>query len=354
MFIWAGGAPTALVRCPGAVLNYGVFQSNTSTAAGQHNAPGTPDVSVVIVSWNVRDLLVRCLQAVFEQAVEGVPAIEVIVVDNASTDHSAQAASDVGATVIANGENVGYGRANNVGLRAARGRYLLVLNPDTVPCPGSIASMLAFAERNPRAGIVAPRLLNPDGSVQRSAFRFPTLLMAALDLFPAPLWLPGRLRDRLATSRLNGRYPHEPQRRRPFRCDHPLGAAMLISREAYERCGGFDPKIFMYSEEIDLAMRYSEAGYTCWQVPMSEVVHLGGQSTRQMPDSMFIELWRSRLYLYEKHRSLLALLALRALLAAAMICRMASTALGLRRGDSPETERAVLRLALGKADARLC
>lgn len=339
------------------MLNYGVFQSNTSTAAGQHDEPGAPDGSIVIVSWNVRDLLARCLRAVLEQARAGTPTVEVIVVDNASTDGSALTAADLGVRVIANDENLGYGRANNVGFAAARGRYIMVLNPDTVPCPGSIGTLLAFAERNPRAGIVAPRLLNPDGTVQRSAFRFPTLPMAALDLLPPPAWLPGRLRARLAASRLNGRYPDEPQRRRPFRCDHPLGAAMLLRRDALERCGGFDPGLFMYSEEIDLAMRFKAAGYSCWQVPTAEVVHLGGQSTRQLPGKMFVELWRSRLYLYDKHRPRAEQIALRGMLAAAMLWRIAVARLRTRLSesdasgqDATSVARAVLRLALGRAD----
>jgi N-acetylglucosaminyl-diphospho-decaprenol L-rhamnosyltransferase len=327
-----------------------VFQSNTSTRAGQLDASAVPDVSVVIVSWNVRDLLVRCLEAVQGHARESVPSLQVIVVDNASTDGSPVAAAGLGASVISTGENLGYGRANNLGFEAANGRYVLVLNPDTVPCAASIASLYSFAERQPRAGIVAPRLLNPDGSVQRSAFRFPTLAMAALDLFPPPSWLPGRVRLWLMNSRLNGRYVNEPLSDRPFRCDHPLGAAMLVRREAIERCGGFDAGIFMYSEEIDLAMRFRERGYSCWQIPAAKIVHLGGQSTSQMPGKMFVELWRSRLYLYRKHYTWFSQLGLRALLALAMMSRVALSAVKRRRSDASDAERAVLRLAVGKSD----
>jgi hypothetical protein len=333
------------------------MQSETSPQIGQRERTGTPDVSVIVVSWNVRDLLVDCLRAVLEQAHAGTPKIEIIVVDNASSDGSAQVAAGLGVRVLANETNLGYGRANNLGFAAASGRHLLVLNPDAVPCPGSLRALYSFAERHPRAGIVAPRLLNPDGTVQRSAFRFPTLPMATLDLFPPPSWLPGRLRSWLANSRINGRYPDEPQRTRPFRIDHPLGAAMLLRREALEACGGFDPAIFMYSEEIDLAMRIEKTGYSCWQVPSAKVVHLGGQSTAKVPGRMFVELWRSRLYLYEKHRPRVSLLALRALLATAMLThigagwlRMQSRATDAAEVARVDAARRVLRLALGRED----
>ncbi|HET9495723.1 MAG TPA: glycosyltransferase family 2 protein, partial [Chloroflexia bacterium] len=281
---------------------------------------------------------------------EGLATVEVLVVDNGSADGSAGAARRLGVTVLSAGKNLGYGSANNLGFEAARGRYYLVLNPDTIPCSGAIDTLVRFAERNPKAGIVAPRLLNPDGSVQRSAFRFPTLAMTFLDLFPPPSWLPGRMRLWIANSRLNGRYRDEPHRNRPFRCDHPLGAAMLVRREAVERCGGFDPGIFMYSEEIDLSLRFSRGGYSCWQVPAAEVVHLGGQSTAQMPARMFVELWRSRLYLYGKHRSPVAQLALRGLVTAAMLARIAVARIKRGRTDEMRAERQVLRLALGKVD----
>jgi GT2 family glycosyltransferase len=202
--------------------------------------------------------------------VHGDLATEVIVVDNASTDGSVEAARRYsGVRVIECRSNLGYGRANNIGFRAARGGHLLVLNPDALLQTGSLTTLVNFLKARPGAGIIAPRLLNPDGSSQEAAFRFPTLLMAMLDLFPPPSVLPGRARHWLLHSKLNGRYPHEARACRPFPIDHPLGACMLINRAAYEQLGGFDEKMFMYSEEIDLAMRYRKAGWECWQVPVS-------------------------------------------------------------------------------------
>jgi GT2 family glycosyltransferase len=330
-----------------------VSQSNISPDALQDEQP---DLSVIIVSWNVRDLLARCLDALRSDSVRGDLSLEIIVVDNASYDGSADSASGVpGVRVIQAGSNLGYGRANNMGFEAARGRHLLVLNPDTVPQPGSLPALFAFVESHPAAGIASPRLLNPGGSVQEAAFRFPTLAMAWLDLFPLPPVIPGRLRLKVLLSRLNGRYPVEQRASEPFPIDHPLGACMLINRAAYEQLGGFDPALHMYSEEIDLAMRYARAGWECWQVPAARVVHLGGQSTRQAPDRMYVELWRSRLYFYSRYRPLAARIALRAMLASAQLLDVTRTLWAVARGriGRPEARRrwrragAVLRLIAG-------
>jgi hypothetical protein len=264
----------------------------------------------------------QCLRSIQDPAVKENLLLELIVVDNASMDGSADAAKalgGVGVKVMPLRRNLGYGRANNLGLREAAGRYILILNADTILLPGCLGLLKEFAEREPQAGIVSPRLLNEDGTIQRSAFRFPTLVMAAIDLFPLPSWLPGRVRLWVEGSVANGRYLIEQIANEPYKIDHPLGACMLLRREAYLERGGFDPEIFMYSEEIDLALRYAKAGWECWQVPQAHVVHLGGRSTGQAPVAMQRELWRSRLYLYRKHRSRLATLALASLLLVAQV-----------------------------------
>jgi N-acetylglucosaminyl-diphospho-decaprenol L-rhamnosyltransferase len=315
-----------------------VIQSNISDSTLQ--APtDSPDLSIIIVSWNVAPLLAQCLSAIVAGGAAGRLNAEIIVVDNASSDGSGDvAATFPGARVIRCKSNLGYGRANNIGFRLARGEHLLVLNPDTVPCAGSIERLVAFQRSHPRGGIVSPRLLNGDGSVQTAAFRFPTLLMAAIDLFPMPELVPGRLRHRLSNSHLNGRYPDEGKRTRPFQIDHPLGACMLLSRRAYEEVGGFDQAIFMYAEEIDLAMRYKASGWECWQVPVAEVIHLGGQSTSQAPDAMQVRLWKSRLYLYRKHYPPAARLGVALLLLTAQVKDAAATVIQLALGRITRAE----------------
>jgi len=186
-----------------------VSQSITSTLPFQEMEE-RPDLSVVIVSWNVRDLLARCLQALLSDQVRGDLKLEVIVVDNASTDGTVDALRRFeGIRVVEARENLGYGRGNNLGFCAARGRRWLVLNPDTIPLPGSLDALVRFADTHPRAGLVSPRLQNADGTVQPAAFKFPTLPMAALDLFQPPTLIPGRIRRRIMSSRLNGRYPKD-------------------------------------------------------------------------------------------------------------------------------------------------
>lgn len=310
-----------------------------------------PILSVIIVSWNVRDDLVRCIDALCSEQVKGDLSLEIIVVDNASSDGTQDALSSYPIVLLTNPKNVGYGRANNMGFQLSHGRHLLVLNPDTIPQPGSLVALVDFLESHPLAGIVSPRLLNPDGSVQAAAFAFPTVAMALLDLFPLPALVPGRIRRKLQSSRLNGRYPDEQIAQHPFRIDHPLGACLLIRREAHEQCGGFDERIFMYSEEIDLAIRYAQAGWESWQVPSARVVHLGGQSTGQMPDRMFVELWRSRLYVSRRYYNRRQQIMLRLIVRVAMIRDIVLDRLrriwgGKHGGDAGRTRRAraVLRM----------
>jgi N-acetylglucosaminyl-diphospho-decaprenol L-rhamnosyltransferase len=332
-----------------------VFKPSAGENAAQSSSADAPDVSVVIVSWNVRELLLNCIDALRSSDVRDGLSVQIIVVDNASSDGSAEAVANLECVrLIQAGRNLGYGRAANLGLASARGRHFIVLNADTIAQPGSLAALAKFQDRHPRAGIVAPRLLNPDGSVQTAAFHFPTLPMAALDLFPLPAIVPGRIRQWLQGSRINGRYPNEMQAHKPFPIDHPLGACIMLSAQAYRDVGGFDSALFMYSEEVDLAIRYAAVGWECWQVPKAQVVHLGGKSTGQLPDRMAVELWRSRLYVYRKYYSRWEQALLRLLLATAQGWELFITVVGRtmeRLTDEQAKQRrrralALLRLAL--------
>ena len=308
-------------------------QSNIEVSQAQEAASPTPDLSVIVVSWNVKELLLGCLRALADEDIKDELTLDVLVIDNASSDGSAEAARSLpGVRVIETGRNLGYGRANNLGFEQATSGHFLVLNPDTIPQPGSLRTLLDFVDAYPRAGLVAPRLLNPDGTHQEAAFRFPTIWMALLDLFPPPRVVPGRVRRWLLSSRFNGRYPQASRNREPYRIDHPLGACMLVNRAAYCEVGGFDPGLLIYSEEVDLALRYEAAGWESWQVPDAEVIHYGGSSTSQQPDQMFVELWRSRLYVYRKHYTRASLIALGAVLAASQAMEALRALVHLRTG----------------------
>lgn len=255
------------------------------------------DLSIVIVSYNVRDLLAQCLQSVVCDL-----SPEVFVVDNASSDDSAAMVREKFPAVhlIANAENRGFAAANNQAFPLTRGRYVLLLNPDTQVRAGALETLLRFmdAHTSRRAGACGGKLLYGDGTLQHSAFGFPTLAQVFLDFFP--------LNWRLTNSRLNGRYPANWYARgQPFQIDHPLGADFLVRREAAEQVGWLDDQFFIYCEEIDWAMRIKRAGWQIWCVPQAEIVHHAAQSTRHAArrDAMFVELWRARWRLFDKHYS---------------------------------------------------
>ncbi|MFN8532296.1 MAG: glycosyltransferase family 2 protein [Dehalococcoidia bacterium] len=245
-------------------------------------------LAVVVVSYNTRELLRDCLRSLADDAPD-----EVWVVDNGSRDGSPELVRDEFPTVrlICPEKNLGFAAGNNVALARTRADYVCLLNPDTVVHDRALRKLTGYLERHPKVGVVGPQLLNPDGSYQHSAFRFPGLAQAFLDLWP--------LHSRLLESRLNGRYRQGGQV--PFPIDHPLGACLVVRRGAFEEAGLLDPAFFMYCEEIDWCWRIKRAGWQIWSVPSARVTHLGGQSTSQFREAMFVELYRSRLLLYDRY-----------------------------------------------------
>lgn len=246
--------------------------------------PIAPRVSALIVSYNTRELLLESLASVVDE-----PGVETIVVDNASGDGSADAVAErfPCVTLIRSPVNLGFAGGVNRAAEAARGEMLLVLNPDARVCPGALDSLLDVLTRQPRAALVGPSLRYPDGGWQAAAFRFPGLVQVFLDLFPI---------DRLMDSRLNGRVSSA----RPIAVDYPLGACMLIRRAAWDDVGPLDDGYFMYLEEIDWCRRARQRGWQIWHQPAAVAIHHGGAATRQQPDAMFAQLWRSRLRYYQR------------------------------------------------------
>jgi GT2 family glycosyltransferase len=249
------------------------------------------DVSIVIVSWNTRDLLAQCLRSIEDEA--GAVTREVFVVDNASADDSVRMVEESFPDVhlIRNDHNVGYARANNQAIRRARGRYVLLLNPDTLVVDGAIEKTVAFLDGEPSAGIATCKVINPDGTFQTcfSDF-FPSVwsvvtggsdLRASISsvlLTRDYLATDGVAKDRIARS-------------------HPvcwvMGAAMMIRREVIEQVGLLDEQLFMYGEEPDLCFRAGKAGWKMWYTPAGSIIHLGGQSTKQVAYRKVIE-WRMK------------------------------------------------------------
>ncbi len=283
-------------------------------------------IAVIIVSYNTCLLLRACLDSLANCTLP----LRTVMVDNGSRDGSQAMvrATFPEVELMETGANLGFAAGNNFGMRAlgigvtlasqAPGdppEFILLLNPDTIVHVGAIEALAAFLRAHPRVGVVGPRLLNVDGSVQPAAFRFPTMSMAALDLFPPGEVLPGRLYG----SWWHGRYAEERAGAAPFAIDHPLGACMLVRRAVVEQIGGMDEAFFMYSEEIDWCYRARKAGWAIWQEPAARVTHFGGAATSQFRGAMQIELWRSRAQFAHKHYGAGAARLLRLLLALGML-----------------------------------
>jgi GT2 family glycosyltransferase len=321
-----------------------------------------PALAVIVVNWNVRDLLIACLgtaqEAIDATGLDG----EIWVVDNASHDGSVELLGTwfPNVRLIASETNLGFAGGNNLALRAigfdvqapngtfrmaGEGdhlaqaepddrssatrdlpKYVLLLNPDTSVRPDTIRRLVDFVDQNPRVGVCGPRLVYGDGSFQHSAYRFPSLAQVWFDFWP--------INWRLTDSSLNGRYPKRLyEEGEPFEIDHPLGAAMFFRREAIVQTGGFDLAYRMYVEEIDWCMRIKRAGWRICCVPRAEVVHLEGQSTKQVRPQMIVALWRSRYVLFEKHYSPFFRLVARPLVRAGMRAKIRRVQHKARRGE---------------------
>jgi GT2 family glycosyltransferase len=268
------------------------------------------DLSVVIVSWNTRELLRGCLWSVVscQSSSSMMPKTdncklktEIIIVDNASTDGSAAMirAEFPATTLIVNTENVGFARANNQGIRASSGRYVVLLNSDTVVPPGALAALVAFMDAHPAAGAVGPRLLRPDGAPQPYAFGGdPTL---------------GYLLRRGINRLLLRRPLHDWTTDAVQTVDWVSGACLMVRREAIDQAGLLDENIFMYFEDNDWCLRIRQAGWQVYYDPQVAITHIGGQSVARNPAAR--RAYRASLrYFYARHYGPAANLALQLLL----------------------------------------
>jgi GT2 family glycosyltransferase len=252
-------------------------------------------LSILIVNWNTRQDLLECLGSIFASPPRG--EFEVVVVDNASGDNSAEAVAGQYPMVrlIRCTENIGFARANNRAAADTTSQYWLLLNPDTLVHSGAIDKLLQYMAQRPHVAGVGPRLVNPDGSAQLSIWRRPTLLrewwrLFHLDrIYPLSEYPPSTLNSRLA---------------RPVEVLH--GACLLLRCEAVQGTLLFDEDYFVYSEEIDLCDRLGQEGWELHWVPEAVVTHKGSQSTRQVADAMFIELYRNKAKFFRKRHSRLA------------------------------------------------
>lgn len=253
-----------------------------------------PTLSVIIVGWNVVELLRRALQAIYTTTAGGqIP--EVIVVDNASTDGTPAMVRTEFPQVhlIASSTNLGFTRGNNRGIARAGGDMILLLNPDTEVIGNALERMVAYLQAHPAVGLVGPRLLNPDGTPQSSRRRFPTLPVLFLEstwcegLAPAATLDRYMVRDRADTLAQE--------------VDWVTGAAMLVRREVIEQVGPLDEGFFMYSEELDWCHRIRDAGWSIAYTPDAEIVHYGGKSSEQVAPARHIYFQSSKVRYARKY-----------------------------------------------------
>jgi len=248
--------------------------------------------------------------------------VEIIVVDNGSSDGSVEMvrADFPQVQVIANEHNLGFTRGNNQGLAASRGRYVLFLNPDAEVVGNALATMVRYMEDHPDVGALGPQLRYPNGSVQSSRRRFPTLGMAFFESTLLELWWPDNPWAR--RYRMADRDDEMEQE-----VDWVVGACLLVRREVLERIGGFDEGFFMYSEEMDLCRRIREAGWRVMYVPTAQVIHHEGRSSEQVVPARHLHFQSSKVRYFRKHHGRLAAEALRLFLLLTYVYQMIVEAL---------------------------
>ena len=263
------------------------------------------DLSIIIVSWNTKHLLQQCLRSLEEHVEAFKPSaagprsnacpdrsrrVETFVVDNASTDGSADMVRErfPGVHLIESEENLGFARANNRAIRRSGGRYVLLLNSDTLVREGAITRMLSFMDRHRQVGVLGPALLNDCGDVSPSWAQFPTLVSELFERHP-------RTRkpflDHMRSSQDSNAYE----------VDWMAGACLLVRRQAIDQVGLMDERFFLYSEETDWCRRIKSAGWLNVYYPEARVVHVeGASSVRDRPRTLLL-LNRSKILYAEKH-----------------------------------------------------
>jgi GT2 family glycosyltransferase len=248
-------------------------------------------VSIIIVSWNVRELLRACLASLPCDA-------ETIVVDNASVDGSAEmvARDFPHVRLVTNSENRGFTGGNNDGLKLSTRPFVFFLNPDTVVQGDALERMLAYLDAHPGVGVVGPQLRYGDGLLQSSRRRFPTLGTALFESTPLAWHWPAARNGWARRYHLDDRPADQEQD-----VDWLVGAALMTRREVLDRVGGFDEGYFMYSEELDWQRRVQQAGWKIVYLPVAVITHYEGKSSEQATAARHIRFNRSKVRYFRKH-----------------------------------------------------
>ncbi len=275
-----------------------------------------PDLSIIIVTYNSLADIVKCLESL-EKFCIGVN-LEIIVFDNASSDNTPDlvAGNFPKVRLLRHGENVGFARANNLTAAQARGRYLLILNPDTWVDDDLAAALVKFLDAHPEAAALAPRVLTPEGNVQFSSVcALPTLALLFYEQIGLSQLFP--------RSRRFGRYRMTYWDHNEIRpVEHATGACLAIRREVFDELAGFDENFFMYIEDVDLSYRLRQHGKKIFYLPSAHVFHAGGQSGSQTAIRNYLALYRSFYYYFRKHYSRFMVIAVKLILSLGLILRL--------------------------------
>lgn len=253
------------------------------------------DISIIIVSWNTRDLTLQCIESIYRCTTRAM-SIEIIVVDNGSSDDSCSAIrkqyKDV--ILIENKENFGFARANNIGIRQAKGAYLALVNSDVKFLEDSLGVLFDYMGKDRSIGIAAPKVLNGDLTYQYSCRRLPTLANNLIDALGISFLLNYR-------SNLGSEFLNLDGERDPLPVGILSGCFWFIRKEAIDEVGELDERFFFYGEDKDLCIRFHQKKWKVMYYPMTQVVHYGGASSSRIPVKYYIELQKAQLYFWKKH-----------------------------------------------------
>jgi GT2 family glycosyltransferase len=290
-------------------------------------------VSIIIVSFNTKELLRQCIASIYERTHN--LSYEMIVVDNASCDGSVEAIEKEfnNITLIRNSNNLGYAKANNQAILLARGKYILLLNSDTIVKEGTIEKLVSFIDRNPQAAAVGPKVLNPDGTLQNKGFFFPSVMFSLIVLFGINRFFPEKLKCRLFPKF----YWSENDTRE---VDYVEGSCFLLSREIADKIGLLPEVFFMYFEEAEWCYLARKKKYKIWYVPTAEIIHLHASSPLHNREEVF---GKSMAEFYRRNIGISKGIVISSLSLAASVIDLSGCVLFERNSKKTETIRAQIK-----------
>jgi GT2 family glycosyltransferase len=256
------------------------------------------NVSIIVVTWNASKFVEECFGSIFEEVRE--LSAEVIAVDNASQDGTAERIAErfPAARLIRLPRNLGFAKANNIAIAAARpGEYIALMNPDARLLPGCLHKLLEYIEANPKIGVLGPKIRNPDGSLQPSCFRAPSVWNA---------WCRALALDRTVLGRLplfGGMLMADFHHDRPRDVDALNGCLLLVRREAMEQVGLIDEQFFMYGDDLDWCLRFRKGGWRVTFCPEAEAIHYGGGTSARAPVHCYVEMQKANTQYWRTHYS---------------------------------------------------